>query len=107
MLLFEVLDIETQEGVLGTLHRGGLVVLVLPQEQEVLAQLVLGEGGRVALKVLGELADVTHILLFGGSAKIFKLDVLLELGDRGIVNYHRLGSMPVNAGNFPAKRLRS
>ena len=73
------------------------------QEQEVLAQLVLAKSGRVALEMLGELADITDVLLFGGSAKIFKLDVLSELGDRRIVNYHRPGRMPVSAGNFPAK----
>ena len=50
-----------------------------------------------------ELADITHVLLFGGRTKIFKLDVVLELGDRRIVNYHRPGRMPVSAGNFPAK----
>ena len=85
------------------LHGGGLVALVLTQEQEVLAQLVLAQSGRVALEMLGELADITDVLLFGGSAKIFELDVLLELGDRRIVNYHRPGRMPVSAGNFPAK----
>ena len=42
-------------------------MLVLTQEQEVLTQLVLGERGRVALKVLGQLADIADVLLFGGA----------------------------------------
>ena len=80
--------------------------LVLAQEQEVRAQLILGQRGGIALEMLGEFTDVANVLLFGRSAEIFKLDVLFELSDRGIVNYHRLGSMPVSAGNFPAKWVR-
>jgi hypothetical protein len=34
---------------------------VLTQEQEVLTQLILAERGRVALEVLGELADIADV----------------------------------------------
>jgi hypothetical protein len=40
-------------------------VLVLAQEQEVLANLVLGEGGRVALEMLGQFADIPDVLFLG------------------------------------------
>ena len=56
-------------------------MLMLAQKQEVLPQLVLGEGRRVALEVLRKLADVADVLLFCRLAKVFKLDVLLELGE--------------------------
>ena len=51
---------------------------MLAQEQEVLAQLVLGERGRVALKVFGQLADIADVLLFGGGSVVFEFDKLLE-----------------------------
>ena len=102
---FEALEEEAAQGELGGLHGGGFVVLVLAQEQEVLANLVFAERGRIALEMLGELADVADVLLFGGGAVIFKLDQLLELRDRGIVGvFHKPGRMPVSAGNFPAKK---
>ncbi|HVT97463.1 MAG TPA: hypothetical protein VHE33_08140, partial [Acidobacteriaceae bacterium] len=76
---------------------------MLAQEDEVLAELILRQGGRVALKVFGELADVTDVFLFGRLAEIFKLDVLLEFGDRRIISFdHRPGRMPACAVNFPA-----
>jgi L-lysine 2,3-aminomutase len=59
-------------------------MLVLPQKQEVLPNLVLRERRRVALEMLRQLADVAHVLLFGGRPIIFKLDELLELCNRGI-----------------------
>ena len=49
---------EGQEGILGGLHRGGLVVLVLAQKENVLADLVFGEDGRIALEMLGQLTDL-------------------------------------------------
>src|SRR5437867_1427092 len=42
--------------------------------------------------MLSQLADIPDVLFLGGSPIIFKLDVLLELGDRRIVCYmHRPG----------------
>src|SRR5260370_40465960 len=80
----------------------------LAQEQEVLANLIFGEGGRVALEVFGELADIPHGLFFGRLAVIFKLHELLELGDRGFVGFmHRPGRMPLSEGYFPAKLTKT
>ena len=62
-------------------------MLVLAQKQEVLAQLIFGEGSRVALEMLSKFSDVADILFLGRLTKIFKLDVLLELSDRRIVCY--------------------
>ena len=81
----EALDIKAQQGVFGHLHGAAGIVFVLAQKDEILPELVLGERGRVALEVLGQLADVTYILLLSGLTIIFKLDELLEFDDRGIV----------------------
>jgi hypothetical protein len=66
-------------------------MLVLAQEQEVLADLILRERSRVALEMLGQLAHIPDVLFLGRLAIIFKLDELLELGDRGIgsINHSR------------------
>ena len=50
---------EATEGKLGDLHGAGGVTLVLAQEQEVLAELILGERGWIALEMLGQFAHVT------------------------------------------------
>ena len=101
--MLQVLDEEAQQRILGSFHGGRLVMLVLAQKQEVLPELVLGEGCRVALEMLRQLSYVTDVLLFGRLTKIFKLDVFLELGDRRIVDIlHRPGRMPACADNFPA-----
>ena len=65
------LEIKTAQGEFGRLHRAVLVLLVLAQEQEVLAKLVLGETGWIALEVFGQLAQVADVLLFGGQPIIF------------------------------------
>jgi len=79
-------------------------VLVLAQEQEVLAELVLGERSRVALEVLGQLADIPDVLFLGRLPVIFKLDELLELSDRRIRSvFHKPGRVPLSEGNRPAK----
>jgi len=58
---------------------------VLAQEQEVLANLVLGEvAGR--LEVLGQFADIPDVLFLGRLAVIFKLDELLDSSNRRIVD---------------------
>ena len=74
----DAIQVEGQQGVLGGFHGSGLVMLVLAQEQEVLAQLVLGERGRVALEMFGELADIADVFLLGGRPVVFEFDKLLE-----------------------------
>ena len=54
-------------------------MLVLAQEQEVFPELILAESGRVALEVLGQLADIADVFLFGRCAVVFEFDKLLEL----------------------------
>jgi len=56
----------------------------------------LGEGGRVALEVFAQLAQVTDVFFFGGRAKVFELDKRGELCDGGISN-HAAASVPVDA----------
>ena len=41
-------------------------MFVLAQEQEVFPELILAESGRVALEVLGQLADIAEVFFFGG-----------------------------------------
>jgi len=54
--------------------------------------------------MLRELSGIPDILFLNRLAKIFKLDVLLELGDSRIVDMiHRPGRMPSSEDNFPAK----
>ena len=53
-------------------------MLFLAEEEEVLAQLILGESEGVAAEVFGALADVADVFLFGGRAVIFEFDKLLE-----------------------------
>ena len=50
----------------------------LAQKEEVLAELILGECERVAAEMLGALADVTDVFLFGRRPVIFEFDKLLE-----------------------------
>ena len=66
-------------------------MLVLAQKQEVLAELVFAERGRIALEMLGQFADVTDVFLFGGRPEVFQLDKGPELFDRGIVRYFHRG----------------
>ena len=73
------------------------------QEQEILAKLVLGQRGGIALKMFGQFADISHVLFFSRQAIIFKLDELLELSDRGVVYMHRPGRLLSCERNFPAK----
>jgi hypothetical protein len=87
----EAFNEEGEQRLFGHLHGAGLVVFVLAQKQEVFPHLVFGEGGRVTLKVLGQLTDVAHILLLGRPAVVFKLDELFKLHDRGIVRYYHRG----------------
>ena len=87
-----MLNVKAEQRILGHLHGTSAVVLVLAQEQEVLPELVFSEGGRVALEMFSQLTDIPDVLFLGRLTEIFKLDVLLELGDRRIVCYmHRPG----------------
>ena len=60
-----------EERVFNGLHGRGVVMFVLAQEQEVLADLILGEDRRITLEVFGQFADVADVLLFGGWPIIF------------------------------------
>src|SRR5690349_16876346 len=64
-------------------------VLVLAQEEEVLAHLIFGKRGRVALKMIGQAADVTHIFLARGRFEVFEFDKFAELLYRRIISFHR------------------
>jgi hypothetical protein len=60
------------------------------------------------LEKIFKLALLHEFALFGRLAVIFKLDELLELGDRGIVRFmHRPGRMPLREGYFPAKLTKT
>ena len=59
------IDEEAAQGKLGRLHGTAGVVLVLAQEQEVRAQLILAERERIALEVFGEFAHVANVFLPG------------------------------------------
>jgi len=64
-----------------------LVVLVLAQEQKVLAKVVLGQHGGITLEVLGQLAEIAHILLARGQSIILEINVLLELSKRSVMRH--------------------
>ena len=88
--MFEVLGEEGEQGELGRLHGAGAVAPMFAQVEEVSADLVLGEGGRIALVMFGELADVPEVLLFGGRPEVFQIDKLFELLNRRMVEFHRV-----------------
>ena len=97
----EAVTEETAQGAPGELHGRAAELLLLAQEQEVSAQLILGQRGRVALVMLAQLAYVTDVFVLGGLAIIFELDKVRELcqgwiSRDGRVN-HRAGSVPVSA----------
>ena len=75
---------------------------MLTQMNEVVRRSFFRERGRITLEMLSQLAEVTDVLLFGRRPIIFKLEVLLELGDRRIVKFHRPGSLPSGEDDFPA-----
>ena len=64
-------------------------MLVLAKKQEVLAELIFRQRGRVTLKVLGQFAHVADVFFFSGRPEVFQLDKGLELFDRGIVENFR------------------
>ena len=53
--------------------------------------------------MLGQFTVIPHGLFPGRLAVIFWLDEVLELGDTGIINMHKLGRVPWCEGHFPAK----
>ena len=83
------IDEEGAQGIAGGLHGAVGVELDLAQEQEVLADLVLGEGERVALEMVGAAAHVADVFLAGGRAVIFEFDKLLEFCDGWVVDFNR------------------
>jgi hypothetical protein len=91
-------QVEAAQGAFGQIHRAAGVALVLAQKQEIFPELVLREGRRITLEVFGQLAHVTHVLLFRRRPVVFEFDKLLELGDRRIVNFHRGRRMPTDEG---------
>src|SRR5439155_22727410 len=96
--------VEGEQRVFGRLHGSGLVVLVLAQEQEVFAELVLGERSRVTLEMLGQLADIADVLLLGGRRVVLEFDKLLELREGGIVDLHSGRRTPSDEEPLPTKR---
>ena len=72
------IDEEGAQAELGRLHGGTGVVLFLAEEEELLAQLILGESEGVAAEMFGALADVADVFLFGERPVIFEFDKLLE-----------------------------
>src|ERR1043166_554941 len=72
---------EGAQGATGQLHGRAAELLLLAQEQKVGAQLILSEGGRIAVVMLAELAHVADVFVLGGLAIIFELDKVRELCD--------------------------
>src|SRR6185436_13682387 len=90
---------EGAQGAAGQLHRRAAELFLLAQEQEVGAELILGERGRVARVVLAELAHVADVFVLGGRAVIFELDKVRELCEGGMSWFkHKAASVPVDAG---------
>jgi hypothetical protein len=69
-------------------HGRATELLVLAQEQEVLAELILAERGRVTLKMIGQPPHVTDIFLFGRTFEVFEFDKLLESCDGRVISIH-------------------
>src|SRR5206468_2957385 len=89
------IDEEGTQAELGRLHGRAGVVFDLAQEQEVTADLILGQGDWITAEMFGALAHVTDVLLFGGRPEVFEVDKLLELCDGGIGSMsHRRARMP-------------
>jgi hypothetical protein len=93
----ELLAEEELEGSLTEGHGRAGETLVLAQEQEVVAQLLLGEGGGVAAEMIGQAAHVTDVFLTGGWPEVFEFDKLLEFCEGRIVGFHRGPRMPPNS----------
>jgi len=72
-------------------------MLVLAQEQEVLAELVFAEREGIAAEMFGKFAHVTDVFLFSGRSEIFEFDKLLELCDG------RIGSMNHRRARMPSR----
>jgi hypothetical protein len=72
---------------------------VFAQVDEVGAQIVLGERGRIALDMIGQPADIPDVLLLGLGPVIFELDMFLEFDDGWVVGSfdHNRASLPVSA----------
>ena len=78
---FEMFAKEGAQGAFGHFHGRAAELLILAQEEEVTAQIVLGGGGGITLEMIGKPADIADVFLFGGLAIIFELDKVRELCD--------------------------
>ena len=90
---------EAAQGAAGQLHGRAAEALLLAQEEEVSAELILGQRGGVGPVVFGQLADVADVFVPGGLAVIFELDKVGELCDGGErLSNHGAASVPASAG---------
>ena len=67
---------EDPQGDLGLIHGGGLVVLLLAEEDEVVADLRLGKGAWIGVEVFAEHTNVRDIGIDGTGSVVTKLDKL-------------------------------
>ncbi len=72
----KVIMIEDPQGDLGLIHGGGLVILFEAKEDEVVANLSLGKGARIGMKVFTEHTNVGNVGVDGARSVISKLDKL-------------------------------
>src|SRR2546427_7425774 len=87
-------------------------MLLLPQKQEIFADLLFAQAGRVRLKMLSQFAHHPHVFVLGDRSIIFEFDKLLILSDRRIVSVYHKGAaysrMGANAASaFVHEDLRS
>ena len=54
------------QGALGDVHGAAGIAAMFAQVDEIAAQVVLGEGTRIALEVVGQAADLADVLFFVG-----------------------------------------
>jgi hypothetical protein len=66
--------VEDPEADLGLVHGAGLVVFLLSEEEEVIADLLLGERSGIGPVVLGQEPDVGDVAVDGAGPQILKLD---------------------------------
>lgn len=72
----EVIVEEDTQSHLGLVHGGRLVVFLLAEEDEVVADLAFGEGARIGLEVLAEHANVGEVGIDRARSVVPKLDKL-------------------------------
>lgn len=67
---------EDAESDLGLVHGGRLVILLLAEEDEVVADLSLGKRARIGMEVLAEHTNVRNVGIDGARSVVTKLDKL-------------------------------